>query len=673
MTDLIHQLLSWVSANPHWAGLAVLLVACAESLAIVGWVVPGAVMMLGAGALIAAGAMGFWPTFLLAVAGAVLGDGLSYWLGYRYNEKIRQWWPFNRHPALLLRGEAFFSRHGGKSVFIARFVGPVRPVVPMMAGMMMMPAPHFFLANIFSALAWAPLYLLLGMAFGASLALAGEVAGRLAVLLGAALLAVWVIIKMVHVIYLFLKKRGQRWAEKCLSQGRIHPTGAWIVADLLDADKPVLGALLVWLAILLGGSGLFLWVSGNVMTGDSLVPAGESLYILLQSLRTPLGDQLMVIFSALGDGVMILTLVISVLLWMVWKRAWREALYWLAAVGFAALAVALFKYSYHFPRPVAMYSGANAYSFPSAHATLSIVVYGYLAMLAAQTLPDSRRWLPYAAAALLVAGIGFSRLYLGAHWLADVLGGIGLGAAWISLLAIARHYHLRRRGDVSGVPVVALLVFLMAGSWHVNAKMADDLVRYAVPQSIQLVAEDEWWRSAWRESPAFRIDLEGEQKQPLNIQWLGELTSLRQQLEAQGWYAPEPVTASGVLRWLLPHPQLVELPVLPQFHNGQQQALLLIRPNVSKHASTAPLWVLRLWPTTVQLEPGAKKLWFGTVTGLREQCLPLICFPRSTADYEPALVELEPLLSGKEWQRVDRISIKQSEQQPMDYSVLLIR
>jgi len=670
VTDLIHQLLSWVSANPHWAGLAVLLVACAESLAVVGLVVPGAVMMFGAGALIAAGAMGFWLTFLLAVAGAVLGDGLSYWLGYRYNDKVRQWWPFNRHPALLSRGEAFFRCHGGKSVFIARFVGPVRPVVPMMAGMMMMPPQRFFIANILSALAWAPIYLLLGMAFGASLTLAGEVAGRLAVLLGVVLISVWATIKIVHLVYLFFKKRSQRWADSFLSQGRSHPASAWIIGDLLDAERPVLGALLVWLGILLGGTWLFLGVSENVMAGRFLVPAGESLYALLQGLRTPLGDQLMVLFSALGDGVMILMLVISVLLWMAWKRAWREALYWLAAVGFAALAVALFKYSYHFPRPVAMYSGANAYSFPSAHATLSTVVYGYLAMLAAQVLPDNRRWLPYAAATLLVAGIGFSRLYLGAHWLADVLGGIGLGAAWISLLAIARHYHLRRSGGVRGVPVVALLVFLIAGSWHVNAKMADDLERYAVQRSIQVVAAPDWWQNAWKNSPAFRIDLEGDQEQPLNIQWVGELSSLRQTLEAQGWFAAEPLTLSSVLRWLLPHPQLVTLPVLPQFHNGEQQALLLIR---TQSESPDSLRVLRLWPSTVRLEPGAKKLWLGTVTGLRKQCLALICFPRSTADYTSALAELEPLLSDKEWKRVYRVSIKQTEQQPMDYPLLLVR
>ncbi|VAW89907.1 DedA protein [hydrothermal vent metagenome] len=669
MTDLIHQLLSWVNANPHWAGLAVLLVACAESLAVVGLVVPGAVMMFGAGALIAAGAMGFWATLLLAVAGAVLGDGLSYWLGYRYNDKICQWWPFSRHPGLLRRGEAFFYHHGGKSVFVARFVGPVRPIVPMMAGMMAMSPSRFFLANILSALAWAPIYLLLGMAFGASLTLAGEVAGRLAVLMGVVLVMLWATVKLVHLIYLFMKTRGLPWAEVWLQRGRDYPALSWIVGDLLDAQKPLLRTLLLWVAILLGGGWLFFGVMQGVISGAAIVPTGQSLYELLQGLRTPIGDRIMVAFSELGDGVVMLILVIGVLLWMLWKRAWYEALYWLAAVGFAVLAVSLFKYTLQIPRPIALYSGVNSYSFPSGHAALSTAIYGYLAMLSAQALPSRHRWLPYAVAMLLVVGISFSRLYLGAHWLADVLGGIGLGAAWVALLAIARHYHLRRVGGVEGLPVVVLLLFLVVGSFHINNKMASDLARYAVQQVIVPLPEQVWWQTAWQDHSAFRIDLEGEREQPLNIQWAGDLLSLQQMLETQGWRVPEPVTASSALRWLSPDLPLTQLPVLPQLHNGQQEALLLIYVNSEQ---TLPM-VLRLWSSNIRLEPGGRTLWFGTVSGLHRQCLSLICFPRSAADYDRALAEFELMLSAVEWKRVDRASIKSDQQALVADQLLLVR
>lgn len=120
MIDLIRQLIEWVGNHPHWAGVIIALVAFCESLAFVGLVVPGALIMFAAGALITGGALGFWSTFLWAVAGAILGDGLSYWLGHHYRSRIGTFWPFNHHPELLDRGAAFFHRHGGKSILLGR-------------------------------------------------------------------------------------------------------------------------------------------------------------------------------------------------------------------------------------------------------------------------------------------------------------------------------------------------------------------------------------------------------------------------------------------------------------------------------------------------------------------------------------------------------------------------
>jgi len=132
------------------------LFALAESLAVVGLVVPGAAVMIVAGALIAMGGLHFWPVLLLAVAGAILGDGVSFWLGHRYRDQLRSRWPFYRHPAWLARGERFFYRHGGKSILFGRFVGPVRPIVPLVAGMLGMRAAAFYTMNVLSAMLWAP-------------------------------------------------------------------------------------------------------------------------------------------------------------------------------------------------------------------------------------------------------------------------------------------------------------------------------------------------------------------------------------------------------------------------------------------------------------------------------------------------------------------------------------
>ena len=101
-----------------------------------------------------------------AILGAVLGDSVSYWIGRRFGGGIARLWPFSRNPELLPSGIRFFERHGGKSVFIGRFLGPIRAVIPLAAGIMQMPRGRFWVANVGSALVWAPLLLFAGDAVG---------------------------------------------------------------------------------------------------------------------------------------------------------------------------------------------------------------------------------------------------------------------------------------------------------------------------------------------------------------------------------------------------------------------------------------------------------------------------------------------------------------------------
>ena len=118
--------------------------------------------MIAAGAFVPSGTLDAWPLLIGCIIGATTGDAISYWLGRRYGHLVERVWPFTRHPELLTRGYAFFERHGGKSVFIGRFFGPLRAVVPLVAGISKMPATRFWIANVSSAFVWAPALLLPG-------------------------------------------------------------------------------------------------------------------------------------------------------------------------------------------------------------------------------------------------------------------------------------------------------------------------------------------------------------------------------------------------------------------------------------------------------------------------------------------------------------------------------
>lgn len=157
---MLDAILSWIAANQSWAYLIVGIIAFGESLAIVGLIVPGAFLLFGIGGLIGLGQLDVWPTLIAAMIGAILGDGISFWLGYHFRERLATVWPFSRYPVLMKNGVRFFQKHGGKSVIFGRFVGPVRPIIPAVAGMMRMSVPKYLSINILSAMAWAPAYII---------------------------------------------------------------------------------------------------------------------------------------------------------------------------------------------------------------------------------------------------------------------------------------------------------------------------------------------------------------------------------------------------------------------------------------------------------------------------------------------------------------------------------
>ena len=656
----------------------VFIVALAESLAVVGLIVPGALVMVAAGALVTLGAVGFWPTLFAAVAGAIVGDGISYWVGHHYRERLRTLWPFHRHPEWLSRGENFFRRHGGKSILFGRFVGPVRPIVPVVAGMLGMRPAAFYGVNVLSALAWAPAYLLPGMAFGASLALAGAVAARLAGLLVILGVLTWLVLWIIHWSFKVLSPRAGLMAKGLTVWGERHPRVNRIISGLMDPSQPEPKALLIMGALLIGAAWLFFGVLEDVVTGDPLVRADQGVYQLMQGLRTPWGDRIMVFLTELGDGVVIALVAVAVLAWLLWRRNWRVAGYWTGAVGFGQLAATLIKLVLQRPRPLAdLYDGLSTYAFPSGHATMSMVVYGFLAVLVARGFSVPRRWLVYAVAALLICAIALSRVYLGAHWLSDVIGGLSLGLAWVCLLAIAYYRHSTPDTLPRSLLGVALLAFVLAGGWHVVSQYSADLQGYATRLTIQHMDAASWWRDGWRRLPAYRQDIEGEFEQPLNVQWSGMLASLRAKLHAQGWREPVPLSATTALRWLLPAPKLAELPVLPLVHDGKHESLLMIRSLNKGRAQEATSYdqqiVLRLWNTGIVLDPDGASLWVGNVSLQELERVLFLRLPVTAREYDVPLEQLMQSLNSVDQRLVGRPPGTVERASHWSGSVLLLR
>lgn len=165
LSDIITTVTGFVRAHEYWAMPLVFLLAFGESLAFISLLLPATVILIALGALVGESGISFMPVWLAASAGAFFGDWVSYYLGDRYKDQVAHVWPMKKYPQMLERGHAFFERWGVLGIFIGRFFGPLRAVVPLVAGICTMPMRHFQLVNLASALVWAFLLLAPG-AFG---------------------------------------------------------------------------------------------------------------------------------------------------------------------------------------------------------------------------------------------------------------------------------------------------------------------------------------------------------------------------------------------------------------------------------------------------------------------------------------------------------------------------
>lgn len=627
----------WVEAHPTAAFGLVFAAAVAESLFLVGLLVPGALFMFLAGVLIGTGDLPLWPTLAWAAAGAVAGDVASYGLG-RFG-RDRPW--LRRGPrlaAMLARGEVFFAAHGGKSIILGRFVGPLRPVIPTVAGAAGMPPVYFLLVDIIAALGWAPVYILPGAVFGASLEIAAQVATRLAVLLLVALGSLWLLVWASHWLLRIGAAWGRDHAQSLLAWSRRHRRLGLLGPALVDPRQPEMPALAVSAGLLLALTwGLYALVWGVGMIGHPLHFDALVHHALLQ-LHTPWSDRAAQVLAQLGAPGAYLPLAVAITAALALLGNYRAAAHWLAAVGFAGILVLGLWLLLSAPPPVAYYGRTGMAAVGAGHLILAGTVYGFLAVVLAARRPPGRRQLYYSAATALVGAIALARLYLGLAWLSDVL--IGLGAAFLWLALLAQGYRRQRPQTVRNRPLLSTLgaILAAAAAWQLAQPLQTELPE-AGPVVPVPVAD--WSESGYRRLPPFVRDIAGRRAEPLNLQVAGSLTAVEAALETAGWREPPASTPAQALLWLQPDAPIDALPLLPRVHDGRAPALTRVRAVGPRRQ-----FVLRLWPTAYARAEDDTPLWVGQVAEQElRRPLPLLRLPADAGTYDAARALLSATLA----------------------------
>ena len=185
---MLEYLLDLVTRLGHWSYLIIFLAAALECAAFAGLLVPGESLVLASGFLAHQGVLSLDTVMVAASLGAVVGDNIGYQLGARLG---RVWLVHHGrrvgiNERRLKRAEAFFDRHGPKAVFVGRFVGFARALVPFVAGASRMPYRRFLMYDALGAALWTIGFVLLGYGLGASWRVAERWVGRVGLIVGIA-------------------------------------------------------------------------------------------------------------------------------------------------------------------------------------------------------------------------------------------------------------------------------------------------------------------------------------------------------------------------------------------------------------------------------------------------------------------------------------------------------
>ncbi|MCG6656395.1 bifunctional DedA family/phosphatase PAP2 family protein [Halomonas campisalis] len=430
LTDTLYQL----TPSPGVLLLIIGIIALLESLAVVGLLIPGVVLITAAASLAGHQDLAIPAVLLAAFAGAVIGDGLSFALGYTQRERVPQLWPFRQHPEWLARGARFFQRYGSLSVFFGRFVGPVRPVIPLIAGMLQMSPRAFTWANVASALLWAPAYVLPGYLLGQTWQQLLDLPPGLEVwLIGLGLLVIALALAFSWLRYQ-VTRAGATYRGLARLAGR-HPATRrlWLAMSRGERSEVPLASWLLLIVALATLSGLTI----AVIRQDG--PFAMDLVVtgLFAELSAGWLEAIAQALARIGDTYGILALILPWALWLLARRRLDALLHLGAGLGGIALLNTLGKALIGRPRPDTPDYLTGSLAYPSAHASTAVVLYGLAAAFIAQELPHRQRFWAYWAAIAAALPMALSRLVLGVHWFSDLIGGALLGLVVCALVRLA--------------------------------------------------------------------------------------------------------------------------------------------------------------------------------------------------------------------------------------------
>jgi membrane protein DedA with SNARE-associated domain/membrane-associated phospholipid phosphatase len=435
-----------------WTYLLVGALAFCETGAFIGLVAPGETALLLGGLVAGQGQVDVLTMIAVVWTCAVAGDLTSFFLGRRLGRAfmVKHGAKVQITEARLEQVERFFDRHGGKAILIGRFVGLVRAVAPFMAGSSGMPLRRFLPYDVIGAGLWGSTFVVLGYIFWQSFSQLVDYAKKGALALGAVIVLVVAIVWLVR----WVRDPGNRermreWIERQAQRPALRPLVRVLAPVLRTTRRPArfvwdrvtpgdLGLELTTLFAVAGvGAFVFVWDLVRIEQDNGLLAGDAASLRLADRLHMDMLVDVAKIVTAFGSLPVAIALVALGGATLVWRHVLRDALALVAGLALTYAAVHITKDAVDRPRPARALVDVDSAAYPSGHAAYA-VTWVAVAVAVSRALPNLASRFAFVTVAIVIAVVvGVTRIYLRAHYLSDVVGGWGLGAALFAVCGIA--------------------------------------------------------------------------------------------------------------------------------------------------------------------------------------------------------------------------------------------
>jgi membrane protein DedA with SNARE-associated domain len=445
----------------QWAYLLVAFMAMAETAAFLGFVAPGEFTIIFGGVLAGEGTLSIQLLIGITWASCVIGDAIGFYLGRRLGRDfvLRHGPRVRITEERFSKVEEFFRKHGGKAVFIGRWLGLVRPLMPFLAGASTMSYRRFAPYDILGAGLWSATWCLLGYIFWQSFEQVASTAGRgtiaFAILLGL-FVGVYQAIKRLR--HPEQREALARWLDRQTQRPLLRPLGwfgraAWTVVRpfwqyvlrplwvliapplrfLVDRVTP--GELGIELTTLLTIAGVCIYtvvLQIDLLQTDALLPGDETALTWARDIEMGLLTTIADVLAVIGRLWFVVPVTAVACGFLLTRRRGPEAIALSAGLAITQITTQIIKGAVDRPRPGDGIADVDGFAYPSGHAALS-VTYLAMAVVLSRAVPAAWRIALIITGMVLGVAIGLSRVYLRVHYLTDVVGGWAVGLAVFSL------------------------------------------------------------------------------------------------------------------------------------------------------------------------------------------------------------------------------------------------